>query len=235
MSFSTSPRPILIDTASLLTKHTPTNSWLPVIRPYTPISTQSDTGHITLLVKQYPNGKGSSHLHSLQPGDSLAVKPIQELDYKPNQYNQINIVAGGAGITPFVQLIRTVFADPKDETSVSLVYANNTDKDVLLKDEFDSLTQQFPNRFRAKYIVSEAHGNSATQSAVEKGHVTTTILAQAFKPTGTTDKPTKTLICGPPPMMAAVCGAKGGFGWTQGSLGGMLKELGYSKDQVQKF
>ena len=49
--------------------------------------------------------------------------------------------------------------------------------------------------------------------------------------------PSKILVCGPPPMMQAVCGDKDYSGSTpqQGELKGMLKELGYTADQVFKY
>jgi len=43
----------------------------------------------------------------------------------------------------------------------------------------------------------------------------------------------KILICGPPGQVAAVAGKKDGM--KQGELGGHLREMGYSPDQVFKF
>jgi cytochrome-b5 reductase len=42
----------------------------------------------------------------------------------------------------------------------------------------------------------------------------------------------KVFVCGPPGMEAALVGA-GGFG--RGGAGGILEQLGYTKDQVFKF
>lgn len=170
-------------------------------------------------------------MHSLQPGQTLSVKPINELDYKPNQFSELTVIAGGAGITPFAQLIRTVFTNPSDTTKINLVYANTVEEDILLKDEFDDWEAKFPDRFKATYVVSKPPAGS--ESKHRPGYVTKDILRESLPAKG--DGQSKILICGPPPMMAAVAGAKGGFGWTQGSLGGLLKELGYQKTQVQKF
>lgn len=41
----------------------------------------------------------------------------------------------------------------------------------------------------------------------------------------------KIFVCGPPPQVAAVAGKKQGP--NQGELGGILKELGYTEDQVR--
>ncbi|KAF2157321.1 cytochrome-b5 reductase [Myriangium duriaei CBS 260.36] len=216
---------------SLLTRHTAEGAWIPTFRPYTPID-KDEPGHISFLVKRYPNGKGSGHLHSLKPGDTLSARPIHEFDYKPNQHSNLTIVAGGAGITPFVQIIRAVLSNPADRTNISLVYANSTDGDILLKSEFDELASKQPDRFKVNYVVSET--SSSNDGTFYKGRITRQIIEQAM-PARRDWNNTKVLICGPPPMIAAVAGAKGGFGWTQGSLGGMLREIGLDSKQVQKF
>ena len=41
-------------------------------------------------------------------------------------------------------------------------------------------------------------------------------------------------VCGPPPMMAAISGNKAPD-WTQGMVGGVLKDLGYTEEMVFKF
>ncbi|GAM86335.1 hypothetical protein ANO11243_043490 [Dothideomycetidae sp. 11243] len=216
---------------SLLTRHTAEGSWIPTFRPYTPID-KDEPGHVSFLVKKYPNGKGSGHLHSLVPGDTLSVKPIHEFDYKPGQYSNLTIVAGGAGITPFVQVIRTVMNNPSDKTSISLVYSNSTEEDTLLKSEFDDLASSQPDRFKVSYVATKVA--SPGDGTFYKGHITRQIIEQAL-PAKSAWNSTKVLVCGPPPMLAAVAGAKGGFGWTQGSLGGMLKDIGLDSSQVQKF
>jgi hypothetical protein len=44
-----------------------------VIRPYTPIN-QHEKGVLNLLIKVYPQGVMSRHIHSLKVGDSLEIK-----------------------------------------------------------------------------------------------------------------------------------------------------------------
>lgn len=55
----------------------------PIIRPYTPISPPDAPGELTLLVKKYPTGLASVHIHDLKPGQTLAFKgPIVKFPYK---------------------------------------------------------------------------------------------------------------------------------------------------------
>ncbi len=182
------------------------------------------------MIKKYPNGKGSGKMHSMVPGDVLSFKVLSEFPYKANQFSDISLIAGGSGITPIYQLIRHVLGNAGDKTNISLVYANNTEEDILLKSEFDALEKQYPDQFKAVYTVS----NPSSSGDFHKGYVTKEIL-QGVLPDAKKGDKVKVLVAGPPPMTTAIAGSKGGFGWTQGSMGGILKELGYSKDQVFKF
>jgi cytochrome-b5 reductase len=218
--------------SSLLTRHTPPGSLIPVFRPYTPISaatSSDDAGHITFLVKLYPNGRASGKMHSLVPGDELAFKSLHEFDYKPNQFSDMTFIAGGSGITPIYQLTRAILGNAEDKTRVRLVYANQSLDDILLKKEFDALSTEYPGRFEATYLVSKGGG---AEKGLKTGYVTKEVLMEVMPER---EGKVKVLVSGPPAMIAALAGAKGGFGWTQGSIGGILKELGYSKEDVHKF
>jgi len=184
------------------------------------------------MVKKYPGGKGSGKMHSLKPGDSMKFKPLHEFDYKPNQFSQMTFIAGGSGITPIYQLTRSILNNPEDKTKIALLYANNTEEDILLRKEFDELSQQFPDRFQRLYTVTKRGPSS--DGMVEEGYVTKEMLAKVM-PHKLKVSNTKVLVSGPPAMVTAVAGAKGGMGWTQGSIGGILGELGYNKEDVHKF
>lgn len=221
----------LAPVSSLLTKHTPDGGWIPVFRPYTPVSDNDDPGHVTFMVKKYPNGKASGKMHSLVPGDSMSFKQLHELDYKPNQFSAMTFIVGGSGITPIYQLTRSILRNPADKTKIALVYANNTEQDILLKSEFDALSNEYPGRFSATYTVSKT--SSEGEGLYHVGYVTKDMLVKVLpKDTG---KGAKILVSGPPNMTEAIAGKKGFFGWTQGSMGGILGELGYTKEQVHKF
>jgi cytochrome-b5 reductase len=219
---------------SLLTQHIPEGAWIPipVFRPYTPVSSNEEPGHVTFMIKRYPGGKGSNKMHSLVPGDSMKFKPLQELEYKANEYSHMTFIAGGSGITPIYQLTQAILRNPEDKTRISLIYANNTEEDILLKHEFDGLERKFPGRFQKLYTVSKT--TSEGEGVYEKGYITKEMLRKVM-PNKMNEMNVKVLVSGPPAMTESIAGAKGGFGWTQGSLGGILKELGYNKEEVHKF
>lgn len=62
-------------------------------------------------------------------------------------------MSGGTGITPMLQLIRQVTRDPKDETKLSLLFANQTEEDILLRDELEEAVKSHPDRIKVWYTV----------------------------------------------------------------------------------
>lgn len=173
------------------------------------------------MVKQYPNGKASTHLHSLQPGESLFfLLRIPGFAYKPNQFPHVTLIAGGAGITPIYQLASGILRNPDDQTKIDLVFGVNSDADVLMRDEFNAWERQFPGRFKATYVVSKPVENSP----YPKGYVTRELLESV---TGPANKDTKVFLCGPPAMESTLAGTK--------FEKGVLQELGYQKAQIHKF
>ncbi|KAI1166118.1 oxidoreductase NAD-binding domain-containing protein [Nemania serpens] len=210
-------------TSALLTFSWPKGSVLPCVRPYTPVTKNDEVGVIELMVKKYPNGKQSTHLHSLQPGDHLRfVTPIPGYRWIPNKYPDITLIAGGAGITPMYQLSQGILDNPEDKTRITLVFGVNTDADVLLESEFKEFESRFPHRFKAIYTVS----NPIAGSSHAKGYVTKELLSKVVTATpgiGTT----KVFVCGPPAMENALVGNR--------TKPGILGELGYTKDQIHRF
>ncbi|TDZ32158.1 NADH-cytochrome b5 reductase 2 [Colletotrichum spinosum] len=209
-------------TSSVLTMAWPEGRWLPVARPYTPIQPLDDPGYLELLVKQYPDGKQSTHIHSLAPGQKLLfAAALKGHQWKPNSYPAITLVAGGAGITPLYQLAQGILRNPQDRTAVTLVFGVNSDEDVLLEKELRQFEREFPGRFRAVYTVSRPVAGSQHR----KGHVTKELLQEvAPKPAA---GETKVFVCGPPAMEAALLGKR--------SSPGILQQLGYRKDQIHQF
>eukprot|EP00271_Cylindrocystis_brebissonii_P016899 TRINITY_DN4186_c0_g1_i1.p1 TRINITY_DN4186_c0_g1~~TRINITY_DN4186_c0_g1_i1.p1 ORF type:complete len:368 (-),score=57.03 TRINITY_DN4186_c0_g1_i1:361-1464(-) len=198
-----------------------------VIRPYTPISYPDAKGHFDLLIKVYPDGKMSSHFAGLKPGDVVEMKgPIPKLKYEQNMKRQIGMIAGGTGITPMLQVIDAVLRNPEDNTQVTLLFANQSPGDVLLKDRLDELQASHPN-FKVYYVV----GNPDPKWVGGVGFLTKGVLQKALP---SPDHDPLVLVCGPPGMMNAMSGNKAPDK-SQGELSGLLKDLGYTKEQVYKF
>jgi len=90
------------------------------------------------------------------------------------------------------------------------------------------MKRKYPDTFDCVYALDKPgkdwKGSSGfvTRDLLEK-HLAAPTLAERVK----------VFVCGPPGQVAAVAGKKDGM--KQGELGGILKDMGYSSDQVFKF
>jgi NAD(P)H-flavin reductase len=99
----------------------------------------------------------SQHINDLKPGQTLAFKgPIVKFPYKANEFSHGVCVSGGSGITPMYQLISHALSIPEDKTKFTLMFANVTEKDILLRKEWDTLAKEHPDRFKVVYTVDKA-------------------------------------------------------------------------------
>uniref|UniRef100_A0A7C9D7G3 NADH-cytochrome b5 reductase n=2 Tax=Opuntia streptacantha TaxID=393608 RepID=A0A7C9D7G3_OPUST len=127
-----------------------------VVRPYTPITLDSDVGYFELVVKMYPKGRMSQHFRQMKEGDFLPVLgPVGRFRYCAGQARAFGMLAGGTGITPMFQVTRAILENPKDKTKIYLIYANHTVDDILLKDDLDNFSHEYPDSFKVYYVVNE--------------------------------------------------------------------------------
>lgn len=186
-------------------------------------------GFLDFIIKRYPNGPMSEHLHSMAPGQSLEMKgPIPKYPWSPNKHEHIALIAGGTGITPMYQVARAIFKNPEDKTKVTLVFGNVSEDDILLRKEWQDLENEYPQRFRAFYVLD----NPPEGWQYGKGFMTKDLLKTVLP--GPKDGNVKIFVCGPPGLYKAISGPKKSPA-EQGELSGFLKELGYTEEQVYKF
>ncbi|KAH9905530.1 ferredoxin reductase-like C-terminal NADP-linked domain-containing protein [Epithele typhae] len=201
----------------------------PVIRPYTPISPSDHPGELTFLVKKYDTGVMSKYFFDLKPGESLSVKgPISKIPVKANQFEQVGMIAGGSGITPMYQILDHVLQDPENKTKFTLIFANVAERDIIMKQDFDTLQKKYPSTLNVVYTLDKPEADWKG----ETGYVNADMITKHL-PSAKLGEKTKIFVCGPPGQVAALAGKKDGM--KQGELAGTLKELGYSSDQVFKF
>ncbi|KAL5001345.1 hypothetical protein BDV10DRAFT_14764 [Aspergillus recurvatus] len=216
-------------TSALLTFSKPEGSWLPVVRPYTPVSRLDEPGFIDLLVKQYPSGKASTHLHSLKPGDNLFIlASIPGFHWTPNKFSYVYLIAGGAGITPIYQLAQGILDNPMDKTKITVIFGVNTEEDLLLRAEFNAYKRAHPDRIDVHYTVNRPGSEFEPAPGVRSGYMTKEVLADIMR--GPDEANTKIFVCGPPAMETALVGSGSGKGQP-----GILEQLGYSKDRIHRF
>ncbi|KAL2482936.1 NADH--Cytochrome [Forsythia ovata] len=186
-----------------------------VIKPYTPTTLDSDVGYFELVIKMYPQGRMSHHFREMREGDYLAVKgPKGRFKYQPGQVRAFGMLAGGSGITPMFQVTRAILENPNDETKVHLIYANVTHEDILLKEELENLSTNYPDRFKVYYVLNQPPEEwNGGVGFVSKEMIQTHCPAPA--------PDIQILRCGPPPMNKA--------------MAAHLEALGYAPEMQFQF
>ncbi|XP_037070361.1 NADH-cytochrome b5 reductase 3-like [Pollicipes pollicipes] len=195
-----------------------------VIRPYTPVSSDDDHGYMDLVVKVYfknvhpkfpDGGKMSQHLENLPLGETVdvrgpsglliytgpgefSVRPEKRAPATVKRASKVGMIAGGTGITPMLQLVRQVFKDPSDSTELWLLFANQTEEDILLREELEQLAEQHADRFHLWYTVDRP-GEDWQYSS---GFVSAEMIERHLPPPG---PDTLVVMCGPPPMVNFAC------------------------------
>jgi len=196
----------------------------PVVRPYTPVSSDDDKGYVDLVVKVYfknvhpkfpDGGKLSQYLEAMEIGDYMdfrgpngllvytgpgefGIRPDKKSPPAVKKAKKVGMIAGGTGITPMLQLVRQCLKDPEDKTQMALIFANQTENDILLKDELDDLAEQHPKRFKLHYTLDKApEGWKFSEGFVNADMIKDNLPGPS--------EDTVILMCGPPPMIKFAC------------------------------
>lgn len=167
-----------------------------VSRSYTPTSNNLDRGKLELLIKCYPDGAlTGKYLAHLQVGDKVSFRgPKGAMKYHNGLCKRIGMIAGGTGITPMYQLIRAICEDDRDLTEISLVYANRSEGDILLRKELDRFARAYPRNLKVWYMLDQPPANWAFGS----GYVTRETIAAKLPHAS---EYTKVMLCGPPGLV----------------------------------
>ncbi|KAJ6666373.1 hypothetical protein lerEdw1_000646 [Lerista edwardsae] len=181
-------------------------------------------------------GKMSQYLENLRTGDTIdfrgpsgllvykgkgmtdfykyvrvfAIRPDKKSEPVLKHVKYVGMIAGGTGITPMLQLIRAIMKDRDDPTICHLLFANQTEKDILLRPELEEVQARHSQRFKLWYTLDRApeswdYGHGFVNQEMIKDHM----------PPPQDD--VLILMCGPPPMIQYACIPN-------------LDKLGYSKE-----
>lgn len=154
-------------------------------RPFTFTSLPTDD-HLEFTIKTYPSHEGvTNELNTLKKGDELILKDIfGAISYK----GRGTFIAGGAGVTPFISILRELEAKNKIGGN-KLIFANNTEADIIHKKEFENLLNgSFINILSEEKTDGYAYG----------------YITEDFLKDNISDREGYFYLCGPIPMMDAV-------------------------------
>ncbi len=162
--------------------------WRDQGRPFTPTSLADDEV-IEFIIKSYPQHEGvTRELHRLQPGARLLMsEPFGTIQHR----GAGTFIAGGAGITPFIAILREL-ARRQELDGHSLIFANKTPSDIICEKELRHYLGE-----RCHFICTDDAFAGYEQRRIDKAYLDETIgdIEQQF------------YVCGPPAFMDSVTAA----------------------------
>ncbi|HTB30613.1 MAG TPA: flavodoxin reductase [Bacteroidia bacterium] len=161
--------------------------WKDEKRPFT-FTCLPENDYLEFTIKTYPSRNGvTNQLLQLEKNDVLILHEVfGAINYKGEGV----FIAGGAGVTPFISIFRSLQATDKIGNN-KLIFANKTRGDIIHEAEF-------------KKMLGSNFINILSDEAVD-GYATGFITADFIKKHS--DGVNKMFyICGPPPMMDAIEG-----------------------------
>lgn len=159
--------------------------WKDEKRPFT-FTSLNDQPYLEFTIKGYYDHDGvTNHLHQLKPVDELILRDVGgTINFKSEGY----FIAGGAGITPFVAILRHLHQYRKLRTN-QLFFANKTEKDIIYHHELDAMLGR-----NARYILSGEQNDK-----YDHGHIDKAYLQKHVK-----DFSKPFYVCGPDEMVKQI-------------------------------
>jgi ferredoxin-NADP reductase len=162
-------------------------------RPFT-FTSLNQWPELEFTIKSYDDHDGVTHqMGMIKVGDELIIRDVWgAIAYKGEGY----FIAGGAGITPFIAILRQLHAEKKIAGN-QLFFSNSTVRDIILHDELDAMLGK-----NAHYIIT---GEDNPQFG--KGYIDKEFLKREVK-----DFKKPFYICGPDKMVSGIADILAGLG-----------------------
>jgi hypothetical protein len=109
--------------------------WKDEKRPFTFTSLDEDP-ELQFTIKIYDDHDGvTEQIGKLQTGDELIIDdPWGTINYKGKGV----FIAGGAGVTPFIAIMRKLYKDGNLKGN-RLIFSNSSEDDIILREEFETM------------------------------------------------------------------------------------------------
>ena len=161
------------------------DGWKKEKRPFT-FTSLNDSPDLEFVIKIYNDHPGvTNELNSLITGDELIIRDVWgAIEYKGPGY----FIAGGAGITPFIAILRQLRKENK-LVGNKLFFSNKTDRDIILEEELTSMLGK-----SAIYTVTDERSDKHYNG----------IINEQFLKDNIDDFNKHFYLCGPPKMVEAL-------------------------------
>jgi ferredoxin-NADP reductase len=152
-------------------------------RPFT-FTALASAPYLEFTIKRYPGHHGvTDRLHQLVVGDEVIVRESWgAIEYKGPGY----FIAGGAGITPFIAILRNLYAENKTAGN-RLFFSNKTAADIIYKAELEKILGK-----NAVFVLTRDHSDGYEHGRIGESYIKEHI----------TDFNKHFYVCGPDAMVA---------------------------------
>ncbi|XP_064614828.1 uncharacterized protein LOC135479046 isoform X2 [Liolophura sinensis] len=126
----------------------------PSTRYISPTSPPNLSGKMEVVVRYESQGVMAEFLRNLEIGSEVEFEgPCGGFEYEPNGVSHLILLCGGIGVTPAIQILRSVSMDSSDLTKVTLLYQARDLDQLIFKEELDELCQD--SRINVVYTLQE--------------------------------------------------------------------------------
>jgi len=159
--------------------------WKNERRPFT-FTCLNDDEYLEFTIKSYTDHDGvTNELSKLKEGDELIIREVWgAIAYKGEGY----FIAGGAGVTPFISILRQLKKDNQLNGN-KLFFSNKTSDDIILKDEFDEMLKD-----NVHYTITREKNTTYDNRYIDKNFLKSEI----------TDFTKQFYVCGPDKMVSDI-------------------------------
>jgi ferredoxin-NADP reductase len=173
--------------------HLDRDGWRDESRPFT-FTSLPDADHLEFTIKTYPDHDGvTEQIGQTRVGDRVVIGDSWGAitDKGPGTF-----IAGGAGVTPFIAILRQRMVDGTLD-GCHLIFSNKTEADILMREEWDAMPG-----LRTTFLVT-----GQPDSPLAADHLDEDALRQLVD-----DTDQEFYVCGPPAMVDDISEALGALG-----------------------
>ncbi len=174
--------------------------------PWTISSTPTRPENLIFTIKR--SGDFTDSIGRVKSGDRAMVDGpyghFSYLAYIRGPKEELVMVAGGVGVTPMLSMLRYM-ADSGEARKVTLIWSNRNEADILCRDEFEAFKAKLPE-FSIHHVLTRQRDFQG-----RTGRLDASILEELLSGYR---RDAAVFVCGPPPMMDAVCTALKQIGFT---------------------